>query len=320
MELRQLAHFLVVARHGNIGRAAEELHLTQPALSKSIKRLEQELGVQLIDRQPRGVTLTVFGEALARHAELVTVEVNHTLSTISGLRGARQGRVRVGAAPASFTHLLPRAISSLLRRHPDIRVTVSGGLIDTLLMNLNKGALDFVVSALPSIKPEPELAHEKLVGDQVRVVARAGHPLACGRRIGLEELVGERWVLPGRDVLTRQQIDSYFCERQLPPPETVIETNSVLHIMSLLRVTDMLSFMPQQLIDFFKDKDGLVALHVPEAVWHRTVGLSYRRRGFFSPASAALVEELRQASQSLVLAHTIEMAGRDETALFSEPA
>jgi DNA-binding transcriptional LysR family regulator len=324
MELRQLTHFLAVARHGNIGRAADELNLTQPALSKSIRRLEQDLGVRLVDRLPRGVALTVFGEALATHAQLVSVEVGHTLSTIAGLRGARRGRVRVGAAPASFTHLLPQAISALLARHPDVRVSVTGGLIDTLLAELRKGALDFVVSALPSIEPEPALAHEKLMGDQVRIAARAGHPLARSRRLDLGQLVGARWVLPHKEVLTRQQIDGYFSERQLPLPEVVIETNAVLHIMSILETTDMLSFMPQQLIDFTRGRDGLVALPVPEAVWHRTVGLSYRRSGFFPPASEALVSELRQASQRLALTYRTDAAegspADPPASLFTEPA
>jgi LysR family transcriptional regulator, regulator of abg operon len=196
MELRHLKNFLAVVRHRNVGRAAEELNMTQPALSKSIRRLEQFLEVKLIERHPRGVEPTEFGKALAAHAELIDVEIRHTMNSIAALRGARQGHITVGAAPGSFTELLPQATTALLNRNPDLRVTVVGGLGDTLFAALKQGALDFVVSALPGPPSIRELAHEKLFMDRVTLVARVGHPLAQERRLSPRHLIGQKWVLP----------------------------------------------------------------------------------------------------------------------------
>jgi LysR family transcriptional regulator of abg operon len=299
VELRQVHQFLAVVKHRNLGRAAEELNIAQPALSKSIRRLEQLLQVKLIERHPRGVEPTDFGRALAAHAELIAVEVSHTMSTISALREARQGHITVGAAPGSSTDLLPRATSALLKKHPDLRMTVIGGLSDTLLDALGRGALDFMISGLSGLAPSENLIHEKLFTDRVTVVARSRHPLAHAARLDPGDLVGQRWILPNPNVLTRQQLEAFFRKQDLAPPNVVIETNSVSHIMAVLRHSDLLGFMPEQLIEFSGAAGDLVSLDLPEAVWHRAVGLSYRRRGFMSPASSALIEELRRIAQEI---------------------
>ena len=299
MELRQIHHFLAVVKHRNLGRAAQELNIAQPALSKSIRRLEQLLQVKLIERHPRGVEPTDFGKALAAHAELIVVEVNHTLSTIAGLREARQGHITVGAAPGSSTDLLPRATSALLGKHPDLRITVMGGLSDTLLESLSQGALDFMISGLSGLAPAENLVHEKLFADCVAVVARAGHPLARQTRLHPGHLVDQKWILPNPNVLTRRQLEAFLRKQNLPSPEVVIETNSVLHIMAVLKCSDLLSFMPRQLVEFSGTAGDLVPLDLPEAVWRRIVGLTYRRRGFMSPASSALIEELRRMSREI---------------------
>jgi DNA-binding transcriptional LysR family regulator len=299
VELRQIHHFLAVVKHRNLGRAAQELNIAQPALSKSIRRLEQLLQVKLVERHPRGVEPTDFGKALAAHAELIAVEVNHALGTIAGLREARRGHITVGAAPGSSTDLLPRATSALLDKHPDLRITVIGGLSDTLLESLSEGALDFMISGLSGLAPAANLVHEKLFTDCVAVIARAGHPLARQARLEPGDLVGQRWILPNPNVLTRQQLEAFFRQQNLPSPEVVIETNSVSHIMAVLRYSDLLSFMPSQLIAFSGAGGDLVPLDLPEAVWRRAVGLSYRERGFMSPASQALIAEIRRCAREI---------------------
>jgi LysR family transcriptional regulator of abg operon len=299
VELRHIHHFLAVVKHRNLGRAAQELNIAQPALSKSIRRLEELLQVKLIERHPRGVEPTDFGKALASHAELIAVEVGHAMNAVSALREARQGHVTVGAAPGSSTHILPHATSALLRRHPDLRITVVGGLSDTLLDSLGRGALDFMISGLSGLAPSANLVHEKLFTDRVGVVARAGHPLTRQTRLHPGHLVDQKWILPNPNVLTRQQLEAFLHKQNLPSPEVVIETNSVLHIMAVLKCSDLLSFMPRQLIEFGGTAGDLVPLGLPEAVWRRVVGLSYRRRGFMSPASSALIEELRRMSREI---------------------
>jgi LysR family transcriptional regulator of gallate degradation len=178
-------------------------------------------------------------------------------------------------------------------------MTVIGGLSDTLLDSLSLGALDFMISGLSGLAPAPNLVHEKLFADRVTVVARAKHPLARQARLHPGHLVHQKWILPNPNVLTRQQLEAFFRKQNLVSPDVVIETNSVSHIMAVLKYSDLLAFMPKQLIEFSGAAGDLVSLNLPEAVWQRAVGLSYRRRGFMSPASKALIEELRRIAREI---------------------
>jgi DNA-binding transcriptional LysR family regulator len=300
-DLAEIHHRDPVADMGDDGEIMGDEEVGQPQL---VLQVHEQVHDLRLNRDVQGGNGLVgdadpLPQTLAAHAALIAVEVDHTLGTIAALREARQGHITVGAAPGSSTDLLPRATSALLGKHPDLRITVIGGLSDTLLDSLGQGALDFMISGLSGLAPAPNLVHEKLFTDRVTVVARAGHFLARQGRLDPGHLVDQRWILPNPNVLTRQQLEAFFRKQDLAPPEVVIETNSVSHIMAVLRYSDLLSFMPKQLIEFSGAAGDLVPLDLPQAVWQRAVGLSYRRRGLMSPASRALIEELRRIAREI---------------------
>lgn len=150
MDLRRLEYFLSVAKHLSITAAAAELGLAQPTLTKSIRLLEEELGVSLFERLPRGVDLTEFGRSLLRHAQAMHVQARDALNEIEGLRGGTIGMVTIGAGPSWLRRHLPRAVARTLSRNPSLRVRIDGGFDDALLRALRHGEVDFVVSELPS--------------------------------------------------------------------------------------------------------------------------------------------------------------------------
>lgn len=120
--------FLAVYRTGSLGRASQQLNLTQPAVSKAIRRLERSLDVPLFEREPRGMVPTLFGEALVRHAELVGSELDRAVEEIAALRGAARGRAKLGATPSVIEGLFPAAIGALLADRPGLTVTVREAL------------------------------------------------------------------------------------------------------------------------------------------------------------------------------------------------
>src|SRR5258708_4344262 len=209
MELRQLLQVLSVAEHGSIGKAAMALGLTQPALTKSIRRLEDELAVRLFERQPRGGAPTEFGDILLRHAKLLQIELRDVKGEIEAIKGGHAGSVVIGAGPSWLSRFLPLAVSRLLAKRPSVRVRVWGGFDDMLLRQLRQGDLDVVVAALPE-RTEPDLAWRPLTVDDLRGGARAGHPLARRRRLALGQLAEQSWVLPRPEVLARQRLDALF--------------------------------------------------------------------------------------------------------------
>src|SRR5262245_28693661 len=148
IEFRQLAHFLAVADDSSIGKAAQRLNLTQPALSKSIKRLEQALKVRLFDRHARGVSPTVYGAALLARTRQVVTETRRAVEEIDFLRGSHSGTVTVAAGPSMLSRILPTAAARLVAKRPGIRVVVRQSLAEQIEAGLLRGELDLVVTTL----------------------------------------------------------------------------------------------------------------------------------------------------------------------------
>ncbi len=294
MDVRQLGHFLAVVECGSLRRAAERVNVSQPALTKSIRRLEDSLGVSLFDRHPRGLRPTAFGEMLVLHARTVQHEFELAKRTLQEFRSTGRGLVKVGAGPSMTNALLPLATARLLQRGTAVRVEVSAGLNDTLLKALRDGELDFAVASMPPGEGADILTHEALFADTVVIAAAATHPLA-GRRIAPEDLLAYRWIMPTRNVGVRRHLVEYFAIRNLRFPEIWAETDVFPYLLEVLAQTDLLGYLPATLLQ----GRPLVALDVPDSRWQRVVTLSSWRRRSLSPACAAFADELRGAARTL---------------------
>ena len=149
MDLRQLTCFERVAELGSMSRAAEALHLVQPAISQQIALLEREVGLRLFHRGPRGVRLTEAGEALLPYARRVLTEVERAGQVLGGLRELRGGRVALGITPSAVIWLLPELLERYRGQHPMVQVQVQEDMTDQLVEYLGDGRLDLAVVSLP---------------------------------------------------------------------------------------------------------------------------------------------------------------------------
>ena len=138
METRQLLHFLAAVEHGSFHKAAEALNVSQPALTKSIRRLETTLGLTLFERHTRGISPTPYGDALASHGALIATDLQHAVQVVKDMQRAVLGTIRIGAGPSMGVALLPAVTSALLTQQPGIRLQVRNGLNDTLLAALQR--------------------------------------------------------------------------------------------------------------------------------------------------------------------------------------
>lgn len=292
----QLDHFLAVLEHGSITRAADRLNLTQPALAKSIKRLEEILGVELFERLPRGVEPTVFGRSLARHAKFMQAELRHAMSEIAAMRDARRGRLVIGAGATVVGGLLPQAIAAVLSHRPDVSFHVVTGLIDELFDGLREGDIDVVIGAIPQPASDPEIESLALIRYDLKVTARAGHPLGKRSPIGLPDLLAYPWVLIGRNRLDQRRLEEVFVAHGLQPPVPVVETDSFAYAIAHLAASDCLSYQASLLV---QDRD-LVTFDVPDLAWARIAGVSWRRRGSLPPISMPLIAELQRICRTLL--------------------
>jgi LysR family transcriptional regulator of gallate degradation len=293
MDLKQLGYFLSVARHLSITGAAGEIGVAQPTLTKSIRALEQELGVTLFTRLPRGVELTIFGESLVRHVETVHVQVEDALKEIEGLRGGAIGIVKIGAGPAWLRRHLPAAISRSLADNPGIQVRVEGGFDDALLRSLRKGDLDFVVAELPSDHRASDLSVLALTSDTLGVCCRAGHPLATGAPVAMHRLLDFPWIMPPRGTRAQRRLRALFVTSDLVAPEPVVETESMAFLLQMLRVSDALTFTVSTTL-LSPEAQGLEMLDVAGLSAMRQAGIITRKNSWMSPAAVTIVDQLKK--------------------------
>lgn len=298
LELRNVSYFLTVANEGSLRAAARKLGVTQPALTKAIRRLEDEAGVPLFERQARGVTPTTYGEAFRRHARALKASMAEASSEIDALKRGTAGLVRIGAGPSWLVRIVPEAVRDFREERPKAQVQISGGLDDALKAALRDGSLDLVLAALPDKGLDQDLERESLSVDEYRVIADINHPLHRKARPDLADLLAYPWILPRSATYMVGRLDALFRARGLPTPEPVIETDMVSTKLELMRGTPFLSFHA------ICHLDDLGAGHVRplsffETGWSRQAGLISRRGVDRHPLVEGLAKIIRRLCRKL---------------------
>ncbi|MBU6492695.1 MAG: LysR family transcriptional regulator [Burkholderiales bacterium] len=296
MRLEDLNYFLAVSEAGHVGRAAERVGQTQPALTKGIQRLERELGLQLFDRTAKGMTLTSAGQAFFMRAQHVRTHLDDAIKEASDLSLGKIGLVRVGVPPNYAETFFGDACAELLRLRPAARLSVMSGLNDKLRAALRLGDLDLCIGALTEHDAE-DLEQQPLFNDSLHIVAREGHPLFAVPRLRLVRLAQAGWLLPGSHVSARQRLEARFADAGLPPPWLVIETDSTIgSLMSVLLRSDLLGITGD--LTLSRSGHGLRALPLGEGMWPRTIGVATRKGAYLSPLAQRFIELLKEAAPS----------------------
>ncbi|MFW2464365.1 LysR family transcriptional regulator, partial [Burkholderia pseudomallei] len=197
-DLRQLRAFTTIAASGSLGRAADALHVTQPALSRILKRLEEQIGAPLFERHSKGVQLTAIGEALLPHATLLQHEAEHAREEIDALRGLAKGTIKVGAVGSIASLVLPVALGRVLDRWPNLRVVIVEGVWDRLVDALLTHEIDIALSTRVPDTDEVVAIAECRWDDVSHVVAAPDHPLRAAARapLTLADTRAARWAIP----------------------------------------------------------------------------------------------------------------------------
>ncbi|WP_217161566.1 LysR substrate-binding domain-containing protein [Streptomyces sp. AC512_CC834] len=288
LKFRHLVLIDALSRRGSVVGAAAELHVTQPAATRSLHELEDILGVPLFERGPRGITPTVFGEAFTRHARAVLAQLAQAGRHVVELAAADRGTVVVGTHLAGSNVLLPRAIAALKKERPHLTVIVREGSPEALLLELEAGRVDLVVGRLTAPSDE-RMERRKLYDESVEPVVRATHPLAGRGGVELAELVEHPWILPGAETVLRREVEELFGRHGFALPLNRVETTSFLTMRQLLLETDVVAVLPSLIV---RDDNRLVRLSVPLDPIGHSVGLTRSAARTLSPSAEALIESL----------------------------
>ena len=291
MELRDLEYFAVVAEYGNVRRASEALDLSPPALSKSLRRLEQSMRAKLVERTPKGVDLTPVGLALLTHVQRLRLTLQDVHREAEDLSLGRAGHVRIGVG-ATTVEDLPGSCAALLQQAPGLTAQITVGDNDEMLPALRHGDLDLIFNVLPDA-PYPGCLQERLFDDLFVVCAAADHPLARRRRIPLAELAREDWTLSVPSVMNVQHIRRVFEANGLPMPRIAVEARPLRLRLQLCASTRLLSFVVRRALRLVAPGLRLKELAVDELKWRRPVGVIYRSESYLSPVAQQLIRLLR---------------------------
>lgn len=293
MELRDIEYFTVVAQHGHLGRSAEVLGLSQPALSKSLRRLEDELGARLVKRTPKGVELTAEGHALLRRARDLHLSLKGVAREIRDVGRGKVGYARVGVGPTSSAEMLGEALLSLLKDAPRLSYKVVVSDNDLMVPALRNGELDLIVGYQPRALPRDGLVEEHLFDEEFVVVASVTHPLASRKVVSLEDLIGERWVLSESSLLAQQRLRRAFIENGLPEPQVAVETRSLRLRLQLVASSAFLDYTSLGVYRTASRSFDLKTLPVRALAWRRPVGIIYREGAYLSPAAQQFIAAIK---------------------------
>ena len=294
LRLDDIDYFLAVARHGQVRRAAAELGLSQPAITKGLQRLEKELGFPLFERNPRGMALTRVAEQFRQRTQTLRGSLDDAIKEAADLHLGALGVLRVGVSPLYAQRLFVPACLQLHQQRPAARIKVMIHLIDALMASLRLGDLDLTINSLPSVLPDDIRAHP-LMQDDLCMVVRSGHPLLNRRRLRIQDLAGAEWMLPGPNVAGRRSIEGRLAEAGLPPPTIVVEVNNTAGQLSrLLSSSDLVTVMSESMLSG-PSGEGLTALPMADARFTRAIGVMTLKDVALPPLAQRFLE-LLQAS------------------------
>lgn len=288
MDLRHLRNMLAVIEEGSLGKAAQRLNISQPALTKSIQRLEEHLGVRLFERETRGMKPTFYAESLRGYAKAACVGMAEAESQIASLRNGTEGIVTVAGPPLITTELLPQALVRLAKERPRLQVRAVSQNKE-LFTDLLEGRFNIVVAMLYNELPKVGLAKQWLFDDRLVLVMRPGHPLARRRRVAPKDLVDHKWVFPDNDTWNHRRLKLYFEQAGLPMPRSSIESRNPAVLKSIIMISDHVGTIARLGVEKELAKGLLRAVELDSPLMQRPIGIVRRENEPMSPAVASFV-------------------------------
>ena len=275
LRLRHLKLIDALATHSHLRRAAEMVHISQPAATQMLREVEGMLDMPLFERHARGMRITEAGRLLALHARMVIDSLRLATDGLAALAAQETRALHVGAIEAAIVSVLQPALAALHLRHPNLRLRIEENTIEQLTVGLRAGALDVVLLRRPA-SLEPGFHFVPLRNDWMVVIAGASHPAAKRKRLRLRDLTDSRWVLPPAYYAVRQALDAAWASEKLAPREHPIQVRTPRLLRTILAQPDVVVPVPHTMLDGLDDSTVVelkLNMHAPI----EPLGLLYRK-------------------------------------------
>lgn len=248
-----------IDQHSNLSAAATTLNISQPAASRMIAEMEAIVDAPLLERHARGVTLTPYGQALARRARAILIELSEVETDIADLRTGRGGTVHLGAVTAAAVDLAIPAVQEVRLRFPRLDVTMHEESSAVLARELLASRHDFIIARVPE-DLNPRLFESRVIGHEKGcLLVRRGHPLLGEQPTDLRHARDYEWVLQPPGSLLRRALEQNFLRQDVAVPERVLNTGSMLLTLVMIARSDAITAVSQDVARFMRSEEGLAA-------------------------------------------------------------
>ncbi|AMR81897.1 LysR substrate-binding domain-containing protein [Cupriavidus nantongensis] len=299
VRLRHLYCFVAVSQTQHLGRAAERLGLTQPAVSKTLSELEDLTGTRLLVRQRAGTELTTAGTRFLRHALRILADIDAAADSMAGEQAQPQERIRLGALPSVVPAVLTDALLRFRAAHPEVGLAVQTGMNRSLIDQLKADVLDLVIGRMDDPVAMESLWFESLGPDSLALAVRPGHPLAAVSRPTLLDVMAWPLVIPAAGSIPRHNTESLLARHGLPLPGGCVESSDAYLGRLLARHSDCVWAAPLSAVQRAAAEDELVLLPLDTQGTEEPIGLLRHGDRALSPMAEALADCIRAAARPL---------------------
>jgi len=298
-KLRDFDTIVAVAQCGSMAKAAAQLSVTQPAISKSIDEMEHVLGVRLFDRTGKGVEPTIYGRTMLKWASAIFDDVRLGLKEIEFLADPTAGELRIGATAPMFCGFLPAVLERLHRRHPKIEFQVTEVSTPHQYRDLRERNIDLIVSRSSGQKPPDHIETEMLFDEPLFVVAGRRSPWVRKRKVRLSELVAEPWTLPPRDTIIGNFVANLFQSSGLDYPHTAVVCHSIELQSALIASGLFLAMLPRSVLCFGAKRLSVEVLHVDLPSRPPSVGIMKLKNRTINPTAERFIACAHEVANQL---------------------
>ncbi|SES44960.1 LysR family transcriptional regulator, pca operon transcriptional activator [Rhizobium sp. NFR03] len=299
IKVRHLQTFVEVARQKSVVKAATGLHITQPAVTKTIRELEQILGVAVIEREGRGIRITRHGEVFLRHAGAALTALRQGIDSVSRERSGEAPMIRIGALPTVSTHIMPRAMQLFMNEKTWSRVKIVTGENAVLLEQLRVGDLELVIGRLAAAEKMTGFTFEHLYSEQVVFAVRAGHPLLSHKGSPLSRLSDYTILMPTRTAIIRPFVDNLLIANGTGHLPDQVETVSDAFGRAFIQMSDAVWIISEGVVANDIENGLLAKLPIDTRETRGPVGLTMRADAIASLPLSILLQTIREAASVL---------------------
>lgn len=293
IKFRHLQTFIEVARQKSVGRAADVLSVTQPAVTRTIRELEDYLGVGLFAREGRGIVITRFGEVFLQHAGESIAAVRRGLDSISLAKSSSSPPLRIGALPTASASFLPNAVAEFIKAGTGSRVTIVTGENRWLLDALRLGELDLVVGRLAAPEMMHGLSFEPLYSEEVGFAVRPQHPLFLRKTFSLHEIAKYTVLIPIEGSVIRPLVNRFLLANGIGELPDTIETVSDSFGRAFLKGHDAVWIISKGVIAQELETGNLALLNIDTSETRGVVGFTTRANAEPSLPMSIMVTTIR---------------------------